>query len=308
MVGIQGLRAQQHRVIAEGETAVVRDIRLGVGFFRHIKTIRLRKELGAHGVLALQELWCWAAEHRPDGDLSGMTDEEIAGVASWGGDPNQFVHSLSQNGWLDGGKQIHDWDDHQPYIVDSKERSKSARNAARAKWKKKAAQQGVAADADGMRPAEIVPCDPHPTSQDVCDADRSEGGDAPSGTFRSVSVRTLPTSAGDVGRTPPRVGKDVARYAYPELFEAWWRTYPRKEGDKRRVHTLWQAIRDRGSTADELQLAAENYAAQCQREGKPARYQKLASTFLGPSDYWRDHLTTPADPDDGLWKDANVAK
>ena len=50
------------------------DYRIKIGFFRHYKTRKLEKCLGETGVLALLKLWEYAAEFRPDGDLSGMSD------------------------------------------------------------------------------------------------------------------------------------------------------------------------------------------------------------------------------------------
>mgnify|MGYP000243346383 CR=1 FL=1 len=55
-----------------------RDIRLSVGFFDHPKIIKLERQLGYEGVIALIRLWLWVAQNRPSGLLSGMDDEDIA--------------------------------------------------------------------------------------------------------------------------------------------------------------------------------------------------------------------------------------
>jgi hypothetical protein len=53
------------------------DYRIRVGFFRHLKTKKLEKRLGESGVLALLKLWGYATEFRPEGDLSGLSNEDL---------------------------------------------------------------------------------------------------------------------------------------------------------------------------------------------------------------------------------------
>jgi hypothetical protein len=108
-------------------------MRLSLGFVDHRKTKKLQRRLGAAGVLALLTLWSRAGDRRPDGDLTGMNNEDIAIDAGWDGDADAFVHELVDIGWLDGepgSYQIHDWADEQPWLNSAEERSEAARHAA----------------------------------------------------------------------------------------------------------------------------------------------------------------------------------
>jgi len=60
----------------------------------------------------LHLLWWWTAVYRLSGELTGLTDSEIASYSRWQGDAKVFVTALIKERWLDrkGGKTyIHDW-------------------------------------------------------------------------------------------------------------------------------------------------------------------------------------------------------
>jgi type II secretory pathway pseudopilin PulG len=114
------------------------DFRVQTGFFRHPKTISLREACGEHAVLCLLQLWAHAAENAQDGNLDAMSDANIEKAAGWHGqacEKGKFVEQLRHPDslFLDG-KQIHDWQEHQPFLAGSKERSRKARHAARMRW------------------------------------------------------------------------------------------------------------------------------------------------------------------------------
>lgn len=109
------------------------DMRLSLDFVDHRKTKKLQRRLGAAAVLALITLWSRAGDRRTDGDLSGMSNEDIAIDAGWDGDPDVFVRELVDVGWLDGESgayRIHDWDEEQPWLSGAEERANKARHAA----------------------------------------------------------------------------------------------------------------------------------------------------------------------------------
>lgn len=133
------------------------DIRLKVGLFSHYKTKRLIKRLGFEAGFKLLHLFAWAATNRPDGDLSGMTGEDIEAAVDWSGDIGTFTACLSEIGFIDGpdrGYSIHDWHEHNPWAAGSQDRSESARWAAlcRRYGRAKAAEQ-MPDYADRMRAA-----------------------------------------------------------------------------------------------------------------------------------------------------------
>lgn len=118
-------------------TAVADDIRLSCGFLAHPKTRRLRRRHGADAVLALIGLFAWAAQNRYDGNLAGLTDEDIEDVADWDGAPGALVAALVDLRWLDGPgglRVIHEWAEHNPYAATKGKRIARARAAASARW------------------------------------------------------------------------------------------------------------------------------------------------------------------------------
>jgi hypothetical protein len=62
-------------------------------------------------------LFLWVAENRADGNLGGMTAEDIEIAAGWTGEPGEFTHALIDVGFLDGADGayvVHDWLEHIP--------------------------------------------------------------------------------------------------------------------------------------------------------------------------------------------------
>lgn len=107
------------------------DIRLSVGFWSHPKTRKMVKRLGLEGVRSLQILWLWAAQNRPDGNLSGLDWEDIEMAADWQGEERAFFeHCLGV--WIDeaeNGYVLHDWTEHNSWAADAEERGDKARFA-----------------------------------------------------------------------------------------------------------------------------------------------------------------------------------
>ena len=109
------------------------DIRLSVNFWGHPKTVKLKRKLGLEGPVALQMLWAWAAQNRPDGNLSDMDDEDIEIAASWDdAKAGELVSALVELHWLDKtetGYALHDWVEHNGYASSADDRSDKARFA-----------------------------------------------------------------------------------------------------------------------------------------------------------------------------------
>ena len=124
------------------------DIRISVSFRHHRKRKRLKLLLGPGSTDYLLDLWLATAMNHPDGVLSGMDETDIALEAGWEGDPAEFCRALLECKFLERDEEgiyfLHDWEDHQPWVVKAEARSAKARNAVNAKW-------GTSGEADQNR-------------------------------------------------------------------------------------------------------------------------------------------------------------
>jgi hypothetical protein len=113
------------------------DIRIAVSFRDHRKRRELRRLLGPAGEIALVDLWLFAAESRPDGNLTGLSVEDIAKEARWEGDPKAFVDGLIRAKFIEKRRrnlQIHDWNDHNFYAANIENRRRAAQKANHVRW------------------------------------------------------------------------------------------------------------------------------------------------------------------------------
>jgi uncharacterized phage protein (TIGR02220 family) len=83
-----------------------------------------------------------------------MTDEDIEDVAHWRGDKGLLVATLVDEKWLerteDDELKVHQWEEHQPYIYFSAERSEAQREKAFKGWKTKREKQKSDGAAEGV--------------------------------------------------------------------------------------------------------------------------------------------------------------
>jgi len=151
------------------------DIRFSVNFWQHPKTIKLTRKGGLEAVRSLQILWCFCAQERTDGILSGMDVDDIEIAADWRGEPGRLVELLLNGNWLeqlqDDTYALHGWEERQAYVSKAESRKEQARSAAEKRWQKKRGVQPAMPDdamsnADGMRSAS----EPHADSNaDSCE-------------------------------------------------------------------------------------------------------------------------------------------
>jgi len=133
------------------------DIRLHMAFRMNPKIVELEALLGEGGVLAIITLWAWAAEHRPKGKLTGLSDGALEKFAMWRGTSGLFIDTCLKQRLLErdaeGVIEIHDWKEHQPWAFFSKERKKIAARNGAAKWRTASAVAGKANRAERMKRA-----------------------------------------------------------------------------------------------------------------------------------------------------------
>lgn len=107
------------------------DIRIKGSFFSHYKTLKLAKMAGWEATIRLQQLWFFASDNRPDGNLGNMDDDDIALAAGWMHDTATFVGALLACAWLDGepgARHLHDYIEHQPWV---QERARKAQDGSK---------------------------------------------------------------------------------------------------------------------------------------------------------------------------------
>lgn len=117
----------------------VTDIRIQSTWVRHPKRLKLRRRLGGDGIVSVEDLWHFTAANKPDGDLSGMSCEDVELAANWEGEPGELVATMLDVRLLDGEEgrlRVHDWAEHQPWAAASKHRSEIGRLNARKRWSK----------------------------------------------------------------------------------------------------------------------------------------------------------------------------
>ena len=196
------------------------DARLSASFPTHPKTKKLMRRLGAAGPWALVCLFLWARMNRPDGDLRGMTDEDIELACDWSGDDGALVAALVSVGFVDGAeseRRIHDWAEHQPWSAGAEDRKQSSAWAALCKrYGRDGAAERMPEYAERMRkpsdpaaPTVRPACDPHATRTPVAsDPDAPALAQPQCPASVSVSVSDSVTTSKD--DSLPGIGIDPA--------------------------------------------------------------------------------------------------
>jgi hypothetical protein len=140
------------------------DFRVSVTFMTHIKTRKLQRKLGPEAVLSLMHLFSHCASDRQDGNLSGMSVDDIELAAYWGGQPGVFVENLVDVGYLDqdgDGYRVHDWSDHNPYVATAENRRNAARKAAQARWQSEPDTEPEQEQSEPEYERNADACEPH---------------------------------------------------------------------------------------------------------------------------------------------------
>jgi len=271
------------------------DFRVDVGFFRHVKTKKLKRMLGIEGVMLLQMLWAYAAENKHDGEhIYSIEDIELA--VDWDGENGAFGISLEEIGFIDrveNGYVLHEWEDHNGFAATANTRSEKARVAANARWgngknkEKKGVSDICSADAGAN-----VEHDAHSTGEHM-QHDASSNAPSPSPSPSPSHENTLCDATGeDAGSGSAPMRGAASKRPGVKAFEKFWDAF----GDKRGKDPAWRAWkRIRGLDDDLVEtitFAAERYCEQrasiLDRGGTP----KMAQGWLSDR-RWEDEVGTP---------------
>lgn len=92
-------------------------------------------------VRSLQILWCFCAQERTNGILSGMDIDDIEIAADWQGEPGKLVELLLKGNWMeklsDSTYALHGWEERQAFVSKAESRRAHAKAAAESRWREK---------------------------------------------------------------------------------------------------------------------------------------------------------------------------
>lgn len=220
---------------------MIQDIRIDVRWRSHPKRAKLAFLLGHDGTGYVLDLWISTAQSKPDGVLRGLDDMDIALMAGWRGRPEDFVSALHATRLLDrlpdGSWALHDWAEHQPWVIGEPARVAKARKAANARHhgpeKRAETDQERPGNAvlDPLKMPEVGPkntesmlgaCSKHASSTAQAML-KHKSSNAPLQCLSSFKGRKTPPVRDKSLTSPTGGGK-----GYSEAFLAWWKVYPLK--------------------------------------------------------------------------------
>lgn len=270
------------------------DIRVAVSFLRHRKRLKLRVLLGPGSTDYLLNLWINTAMNHPSGDLAGMSNLDVALEAGWEDDPDKFINALKESVFLDGEEgayKLHDWAEHQPWVVGAKARSDHGKKAVTARWEKQKGPMGTPAENTENTPSMpgVIPLSSPflslPTEPSK-EKTKTPYSPPPGGERAEVVAESEPTPP-----MPPETPKPPVKTDPSEGFEEFWAAYPRKTARKPALKA-WEK-----SAATRPPLAEIIEAIRYQRTGRQWQegFIPHPATWLN-GERWAD--VTDADTDD----------
>ena len=253
----------------------------------HPKTARLAdilkltsKDTSPNVVAAgmLVSLWTWAIQNAYNGDLSTCSDRTIADAARFRRKPEIFVQALTEAGWLDANRCIHDWEEHTILLINRMDRQKEKNRERVQRYRNK---NVMPPDSSGNAP---------------CNGECNV-------TVTKCNASTLPeplpiplpvplSTAGNktVDGTPPPQEASVPFDG--KSFTRFWEAYPVKI-DRDGAWNAWCALRPDSVTADEIISALNAWKASSRWAEDGGRFIPQASKFLS-KEHWRSPPSSAA--------------
>lgn len=263
------------------------DIRLQLSFRNHPKMKKLKFLLGKDSVLSFIWLLMFAAESRPDGNLEGLDEIDIASASDWEGDAAEFTKALVDIGFIESsenGYRIHDWEQHNPWAANAPKRSEHGRKAANARWSIKYGN-----DDPGTKNQRVTAKSNAPSIDEQC----AEHEGAMQGASMSNAPTPTPTpKPKDYGSSPTATN----RVEYSTEFEEIWTAYPRRTGSnpKKAAFSAYRQRLEEGVSHEEIASGAQRYAAWCMATDKIGTETVMqAKRFFGPGREFENDWSLP---------------
>lgn len=213
------------------------DARIATALPAHPKTKKLIRRIGEGGAWRLVCLFLWVAANRPDGDLSGMSDEDIELAIDWSGDPGAFIAALAEVRFLDGeegSRALHDWEEWNPWAAGSAARS------AKAKWAALCMRHGEEEAAKRM--PEYAARSVSVSNEQAKPSSEISNSEESAELNRATSSATSSIELSPVSSPSLILSKDEEHVRNPGRFAEFWAEYPDKTARKA-CEAKWKAKR-----------------------------------------------------------------
>jgi hypothetical protein len=226
------------------------DARLATGLPGHPKMRKLIRKLGQAAAWNFVCLVLNAVVNHPDGDLAGMTVEDIELAAEWDGPAGGFVAVLVEVRFLDvedGVHRLHDWAEHQPWAAGAGVRSLKATWNAVKKYHGAAEADRQVPQYAAMRAAQHASSSPSSTGQtESQDASSNAGSILEPVPQHAPSPSPSPSPNTNTNTPlPPQGGNAEAKTSLPgaedPMFVQFYGAYPRKTG-RADAWRAWKAL------------------------------------------------------------------
>lgn len=251
------------------------DIRISISFKGHRKRLKLQQLLGKGSTDYLLDLWINTAMNHPKGILTDMDEYDIAIEAGYTGDAHKFVDALLVCGLLeqhnDGNYYIHDWDEHQRYVMFAPERSEKAKRAVEIRENKRTSKKAN----------EII-------SNEVLD-DLKVGFSLSPSPDPSPSPNPSPSPK---PKPSPKKVKNKNNNEQLDLFEEFYKAYPRDK-EKSVAKKNWIARMNDKEDPHDIIKAAYAFAQECKKMRTQEQFIKHPATFISSTNVWKDYLNIP---------------
>ena len=243
----------------------------------HPKTNRFSRFCGvplAQAIGHLHIFWWSALDYVPDGDLSGLDDEEIAGLAGWEGEAATFVDALCRSRFIDdvgNGYIIHDWGEYAGRLIDDREKKREQdRERAKSYRDRQKERHATVTHDDVEHHARIAPAEK--TRGDKRTVDKSSAEE---------STTTSPASGEDAPQA-----REVS--ALEQRFDEFWAVYPKKTA-KQAALKAWKRAKVTAELHNKILMAIETakHSEQWQRDN--GQYIPHPATWINGG-RWEDEI------------------
>jgi hypothetical protein len=232
---------------------------------------------GAVATGAVVNLWDWAMDNRPDGNLKDVAPAVISRVAGWTGNHDAFRAALVSSGILDAWGMLTRWQETGGRAQAGREARQEAAqvDAKRGKWRTdKRRQRGAVSDSTGAQMSTGCPPDVHLATDRV--ETQSKNALAPTVDTAEAVARSVRKRTRD-GSTPPRVARVPLTDAHRAAREMLgWASNPHEE-TRRRITAVV------GDGSDAVAMDRWRIALEAWVDNYPGR-----TGIEGPLDWFRD--------------------